>query len=171
MPRPDPTEYASFYRNYVAQVPEDDVLPVLGSELETALALLRGVPEEEGNTRHAPYTWSVKEVVGHVTDAERVFAYRALRIGRGDTTPLPSFDENTYVRGAEFDRCRLADLVAEFEVVRRASLLLFRHFPEAAWSRRGIASNNEVTVRALAYIIVGHQRHHFGILRKRLGRA
>jgi hypothetical protein len=135
------------------------------------LALLRSVPESQGNVRHPPYTWSVKQVVNHLADAERVMAYRALRFARGDTTPLPGFEENDYAQSADSDRRPLSELVSELEAVRRSSLALFRSLPDAAWTRSGVAYNNPVSVRALAYIIVGHCRHHTAILRQRLVRA
>jgi hypothetical protein len=171
MQRPGSTEYAPYYGKYLALVPEDDILAALEAQLEETLAVLRPVPEAQGNVRHAPYTWSVKEVVGHLTDTERIMGYRALRFARGDATPLPGFDENPYVRAAEFDRALLRELVAEFEAVRRSHLWLFHGLPPAAWSRRGEADGKAVSVRALAYIIVGHGRHHTGILRQRLSRA
>lgn len=171
MPRPNPTEYAPYYEKYIALVPEDDVLAAMEAHLGDVLALLRPVPEEQGNVRHPPYTWSVKEVVGHMADTERVFGYRALRFARGDATPLPGFDENDYARAAESDRRPLRDLVAEFEAVRRSHLWLFRNLPEAAWSRSGKANDNPISVRAAAYVIVGHARHHTAILRQRLSRA
>jgi hypothetical protein len=149
-------------------VPDGDIVTILERQLDEMLALLRPVPEAEGNTRHTPYTWSVKEVVGHVTDAERVFAYRALCVARGDRTPLPGFDENAYVPPAAFDACRLSDLVSQFEHLRRSNLLFFRGLPADAWTRRGVANNHAVSTRALAYIMAGHARHHGLILRKRL---
>jgi hypothetical protein len=171
MPRPDPAEFAPYYGKYVELVPEEDVVSAMRSDLAGALSFLSGVPESEACLRHPPYTWSVKEVVGHLTDSERIFGYRALRFARDDSTPLPGFDENAYARVAEFDRQPLSDLVAEFEAVRRSHVSLFGHLAESAWTRRGTANGTGVTVRALAYIIVGHQRHHFGILRNRLSRA
>ena len=169
--RPDATEYAPAFAGYVSLVPDGDVVTVLERQLDGLLALLRPVSEKVGNTRHAPYTWSVKEVVGHVTDAERVFGYRALCVARGDQTPLPGFDENAYVPLARFDACRLSDLVSQFEHLRRSHLLLFRSLPADAWARRGVANNSPVTTRALAYIISGHAEHHARILRKRLGQG
>jgi hypothetical protein len=171
MHRPGSTEYPAFFGGYVALVHEEDILMALEAQLGDALALLRAVPEAEGNVRHPPYTWSVKQVVGHVTDAERIFGYRALRFARGDSTPLPGFDENPYARVAESDRFTLSDLVSEFEAVRQSSLWLYRNLPAAAWSRSGEANGSAVSVRALAYIIVGHGRHHTAILRQRLARA
>jgi hypothetical protein len=168
MHRPGPTEYAPSAADHVALVQESDILAVLETQLEDMLVLLGAIPEEEASVRHAPYTWSIKEVVGHVTDAERIFAGRALRFARSDPNPLPGFDENAYVRAAGFDRLPLGDLVDEFECVRRASLWLFRNLPDPAWSRSGAANGNIVTVQALAYIIAGHARHHTAILSRRL---
>lgn len=171
MPRPAPTDYASFYAGYIALVPEDDILPAMASQLDDMLALLRSVSEAESMVRHAPYTWSTKEVVGHLIDGERIFTYRALRFAREDPTPLPSFEENAYATSGAFDRLPLTALIEEFDVVRRASLALFRNLPADAWTRRGIANKAEITVNAVAYIVVGHVRHHGNILRKRHGRA
>src|SRR5206468_2195592 len=140
-----------FYHGYIELVPEEDVLAALEGQLADALALLRAVSEAEAGRRHPPYTWSVKEVVGHLTDAERVFGYRALRFARGDTTPLPGFDENAYVRAGTFDRVGLPDLVDEFEALRRSHLGFFRNLDGAAWARTGEANGSAVSVRALAY--------------------
>jgi hypothetical protein len=169
MQRPESTEYAAYYEKYIGLVTETDVVEALAAQLEEMLAFLRRVPESQGDVRHPPYTWTVKEVINHLTDGERVFSYRALRFARGDTTPLAGFDENAYVPAAECGRLSLTDVVSEFEAVRRATLWLFRHFPEAAWTRTGRANDNPVSVRALAYILVGHARHHTAILRQRLG--
>jgi phosphinothricin acetyltransferase len=168
MHRPSSTEYAPYYETYIALVPEDDILAALEAQLGETLAVVRGLPESRGGERHPPYTWSIKEVIGHLADTERVMGYRALRFARGDSTPLPGFDENAFARAAAFDRVPLKDLVGEFEAVRRSNLYLFRGLDEAAWSRRGEANSNAVTVRALAYIIAGHARHHTAILRRRL---
>jgi uncharacterized damage-inducible protein DinB len=166
--RPETSEYGPYYAKYVALANETDVLAGLSGQLDEFLSLLRGLPETTANTRHAPYTWSVKQVVGHITDAEREFGHRAFRFSRNDPTPLPGFDENPYVANAPFEAASLDDLLDEFEHVRRANLSLFRRLPAEAWHRSGVASNNPVTVRALAYIIVGHTRHHLNILHKRL---
>jgi hypothetical protein len=170
MPRPHPDEYAPFYAGYVSLVPEEDVLPLLAAGREATARLLDGVGEAEGDARHAPYTWSVKEVVGHLIDGERIFGYRALRFARGDATDLPGFDENAYVAAGRFDRLALADLAAEFAALRRSHELLFAGLPPEAWGRRGVANGAPVSVRALATILVGHERHHAAILARRLGR-
>jgi hypothetical protein len=132
--------------------------------------LLQDVTETEAETRHPPYTWSIKEVVGHLVDSERIFGVRALRFARQDSTHLPGFDENDYVRSARFDARTLASLVQEFELVRRSHLLFFRGLEDDAWLRSGVANGHSVSVRALASIIAGHERHHVNILRKRLSR-
>jgi DinB superfamily len=169
MRRPAPTEFAPYYARYIDLVPEVDPLAALETQLGETLAVLRPAPEAQGSVRHPPYTWTVKEVVGHITDTERIFGYRALRFARGDVTPLPGFDEETYTPAGEFDRVPLAGLVGEFETVRRSHLALLRHLPAGAWDRSGEANGVPVTVRALAFIMAGHARHHTAILRKRLG--
>jgi hypothetical protein len=169
MPRPAAADFQPYFAKYTDLVPEDDIQPLLSKQLDEFLALMRPVSEETGNMRHPPYTWSVKQVVGHLTDCERIFGYRALRFARADATPLASFEENDYARTGEFDLVRLADLVSEFEAVRRSHIWLFRNLPADAWDRAGTANNNRLTVRALAYILVGHVRHHGAILKKRLG--
>jgi hypothetical protein len=170
MPRPDPSEYAPYYEKYTSLVLEENVLETMRSELALTVEFLTGVSDREASICHPPYTWTAKQVVGHLTDAERIFGYRALRIARGDSTPLPGFDENAYVQTAQFDQHPLTDLVAEFQTVRKSQLSLFQNLPSTAWNRRGIANGDGVSVRGLAYIIVGHERHHTAILRQRLSR-
>jgi hypothetical protein len=169
--RPDATEYAPFYSAYVAGVPEDDVVPVLRESGREIVAALAAIPEARGGFRYAPDKWSVREVVGHLIDAERIFGYRALRLARADATPLPGFEENDYVRSAGSDARTLADLVDELRAVREGTARLFASLPDEAWSRRGIVNGREVSVRALAYITAGHARHHLRVLRERYGVA
>jgi hypothetical protein len=167
MTRPDSTEYAPYYGKYISLVPDGDIVVTLGKQIEGSLGLLRGLSETQGGLRYAPGKWSIKEVVGHLIDAERIFSYRALRFARKDQTPLAGFEENSYVEHANFDSRKLADLVEEFECVRRSSLHFFKNLDGDSWLRRGIASDNEVSVRALAYITAGHELHHVEILRAR----
>ena len=167
MKRPEPTEYDAFYANYISQVPGSDAVGVLEAQRVQMLQLFAGRSERDGSFRYAPGKWTVKEVLGHITDAERIFTYRALRIGRGDQTPLPTFEQDDFVRNGEFGKRTLTGLVEEFAAVRGASLALFRSFTEEAWPRRGVASQKEVTVRALAFITAGHQIHHRAILEER----
>jgi hypothetical protein len=131
------------------------------------LILLSGRDESEGDLRYAPDKWSAKEVLGHVCDSERIFAYRALRIARGDRTPLAGFEQDDYVRNGPFAVRALADMIEDYIAVRRATLTLFRNLDEPAWTRRGIANNNEVSVRALAFITAGHELHHRRILEEK----
>jgi hypothetical protein len=128
---------------------------------------LRGLTETQAATRYAPDKWSIKELIGHIIDGERVFAYRLLCFARQDQTPLPGFEQDDYVRAGNFDNRQWSDLVEEFELVRRANLSLLRSLDEEAWMRRGTANDDEVSVRALAYIIAGHETHHMQILRTR----
>jgi hypothetical protein len=164
MKRPEPTEHAEFYTNYIAKVPGTDVLGVLEAQRVQMLQLFAGRSERDGSFRYAPGKWTVKETLGHITDTERIFAYRALRIARADQTPLPGFEQDDYVKNGAFGERTLAGLAEEFAIVRSASLTLFRSFPEEAWSRRGVANGKEVTVRALAFITAGHAMHHRVIL-------
>jgi len=165
--RPESGEYASYYGKYVTQVPEGDVVETLERQMGETLALLGGVDEESAGRGYEPGKWSVKELVGHLSDAERIFAYRALRFARGDRTPLPGFEQDDYVSAGNFNARTLSDVTEEFAEVRRATVRLLRSFGEEAWGRRGLASDNEVSVRALAYIIAGHEAHHVRILRER----
>jgi uncharacterized damage-inducible protein DinB len=167
MKRPEPTEYAEFYATYVSKVPGSDVLGVLESQRVQMLQLFAGLSERDGSFRYAPGKWTVKEVLGHVTDSERIFTYRALRIARGDQTPLPGFEQDDFVKNGAFSERTLSGLADEFALVRAASLALFRSFPEPTWPRRGVVSQKEVTVRALAFITAGHQIHHRLILEER----
>jgi hypothetical protein len=163
--RPAPTEYAPFHARYIDLVPQGDVFAILAQQREDALAVLAKIPEAKGNVRYAPGKWSIKEVVGHIIDSERIFAYRALRFGRNDATPLPGFEQDDYVRSGNFDACSLHDLAEELGLVRQATVAMLRHFGSDVWDRRGTANKAEVSVRALAYIIAGHERHHMDILR------
>jgi len=165
--RPEPGEYAPYYEKYISQITGNDILTTLYEQRRQMLLLLSGRSESDGEIRYALEKWSVKEVLGHICDTERVFAYRALRIARNDATPLAGFDENEYVKNAAFARQPLADLIEDFIAVRRATISLFRGFDEAAWIRRGTANNNPVSVRALAYIIAGHELHHRRMLEEK----
>jgi hypothetical protein len=165
--RPESNEYAPSYEAYVSKVSGADVVGTLERQGAETLALLRGLPEERGAHRYGADKWSVKQLVGHISDGERLFSYRALSIARGDRAPLPGMEQDVWMAGVDFDSRTLASLADEFESVRAATLHLLRHLTPEAWARRGVASDNEVTVRALAYIIAGHEAHHVGILRER----
>lgn len=166
--RPAADEYSPAFAGYVARIQNDeDVVEALAGQLDEILARLGTVPDSRGDYRYAPGKWSLKDVVGHLSDTERVFAYRALRIARGDTIPLPAFDDQAWVAELGAGGRTLADMVEEFAIVRRASLALFRHLPPAAWVRRGTASDQPISVRALAYVVAGHARHHLEVVEAR----
>ena len=165
--RPGTDEYAPYYGTYIGKVPDGDLRAMLASQLAETLALIRSIPESRGGHRYAPDKWSIKGVLGHLADSERIFSYRALRIGRGDATPLPGFEQDDYVPMGNFDARTLRDLADELAAVRQATIQLFAHLDQAAFERRGTASGKPVSVRALAYIIAGHELHHVGILKTR----
>jgi hypothetical protein len=165
--RPNSTEYAPYYEKYVALVPGNDIVSTLDAQRLQMSQLFAARSERDGNFRYAADKWTVKEVLGHLADSERVFAYRALRIARADRTPLSGFEQDDYVRAGSFGDRSLADLADEFALVRGATSALFRSLGNEAWTRRGIANKNEVTVRALAFIIAGHELHHREILKER----
>jgi len=165
--KPAPSEYASHFETYVSLVPSTDIVSALEAQRLQMAQMLAGCSERDGNFRYAQDKWSVKEVLGHLSDSERIFTYRALRIARGDATPLPGFEQDDYVRAAGCGRRLLHDLAGEFAAVRVATVALFRSFDYAAWSRRGISNRNEITVRALAFITAGHELHHRRVLDER----
>ena len=165
--RPEEGEYLSYYGRYIALVPEGDILETMVRQNESTMALLGSLSGTQGGHRYAPDKWSVKELVSHVSDAERIFADRALRFARHDETPLPGFEENDYVRNGGFDAFSLADIAKGFASVRRSTVSLFELMSEEATKRRGKANNADVSVRALAHIIVGHEIHHLNVLRER----
>ncbi|HEY3280269.1 MAG TPA: DinB family protein [Gemmatimonadales bacterium] len=167
--RPQADEVPAHLVGYVGNIPESDPVTVLATQIDVTAELLRGLSETDALKRYAPGKWSIKEVVGHMADTERIMAYRALRIARGDQTPLPGFDENAYVPPAKFDAHPLAELISDLRVTRGATLALFRSFDADAWTRRGTASGKAVSVRALGYVIPGHERHHVEILKTRYG--
>lgn len=165
--RPEPGEYAPYYERYISLISGSNILGTLESQRRQMMLLLSGRDEEDGDIRYAPDKWTAKEVLGHVCDTERIFAYRALRIARGDRTPIEGFEQDDYVRNGPFGRAPLAEIVEDYIAVRRATLTLLRNLDEAAWRRRGVANKNEITVRALAYVIAGHEVHHRRILEEK----
>ncbi len=166
---PADNEYLAYYGKYIQLVDGDDALPPLERQLADSLALLTPLDDAKALHRYADGKWSVKEVVGHLADCERIFAYRALRFGREDQTPVPGFEENDYVPAGRFDRLPLAMLIDEWKNVRAASISLFRSFDDKALGQFGKANTSLITPRALAWIICGHELHHRGILRDRYG--
>jgi uncharacterized damage-inducible protein DinB len=169
MERPTQTEYATFYRGYVALVPETDIVNVLEQQVEETRRLLASVSAEQESYRYAEGKWSIRQVLGHLVDAERVFGYRAFCFSRGEQASLPSFDENQYVDAARSDSVPLRELVEELAVVRQANLAFLRRLDAREWAEVGTASGKPVSVRALAWVMAGHPRHHLQILRERYG--
>ena len=166
--RPQASEYSPAFENYIRRVPEGDIVALLDKQIEETLALLRPLSEREASSRRRPTEWNVKEVIGHLCDSERLMSCRALRFARGDAQPLPGWEQDDYVREANSSERTLDDLAQEFEHLRRANVALFRTFTAEAFARRGVANGKEVSVRALLYIIAGHERHHLEQLRQRL---
>jgi hypothetical protein len=164
--RPAPDEYAPYYLKYVDLV-QGNVMDALTTQIEQSLTTLAAVPDADSLKRYAPGKWSLREVVGHIVDAERIFAYRALRFGRGDSTELEGFDQDPYVASSSADSRPWAELLAEFELVRRSNVLMFGGFDRNAWLRRGKAIGNFMSVRAIAYNIAGHELHHMRVIRER----
>lgn len=165
--RPEADEFTSYYQRYVERVPDGDVVRTLDEQIIETLALLASVPEERASFRYAEDKWSIRQVVGHMCDVERIFVYRATRFARGDRTELPGFDENEYVANAHFDGRTLASLADELEAVRWATVALFDSLDDEEFLRRGVANHAPVSVRALGWITAGHERHHTEILRTR----
>jgi uncharacterized damage-inducible protein DinB len=165
--KPAESEYPSYQGRYIALVSDPDLVAALEKQLKSARALLDTISEEKAGHRYEPGKWSIREVVGHLVDTERVFAYRALRFARNDKTELPGFDEKDFLANANFANRPLTSIVDEYAAVRQASILLFKHLDQDAWNRRGVANKIDVTVRAIAFLIAGHELHHIGILKTR----
>lgn len=164
---PARNETAPYYYTYIDRVAGDNIVQVLETQLPETLRLLHGISGEKSLHRYAPDKWSIRQVLNHINDCERLFLFRALWFARGFPTPLPSFDQNVAVSGALADEIPWTSHVEEFRAVREASLAFFRNLPEQAWMRTGIASDNPFTVRSLAYILAGHVSHHMAILQER----
>lgn len=167
--RPGPGEYSSYYASYVARVPAGGLVEILAEQIGETRELLAGLTEAEAEFAYAPGKWTIKEVVGHLSDAERVFGYRALRFARGDGAELQGFDDKTYVAEGGFGERTLADLVDEYAAVRAATVALLVGLREETWTRRGVANGEVVSVRALACIMAGHELHHRELLVERYG--
>ena len=165
--RPASGEYPPYTISYISLVPDGDIVATLGKQLDEMLALIRSISESRGDFRYEEGKWSIKEVIGHIIDGERIFAYRALRFARGDETPLSGFEQDDYVRNGGFDKRSLSDLANEYEHVRQSTIALFANLDDEAWARLGSSNDSPASVRALAFIVAGHERHHIEILRAR----
>ncbi len=167
MNRPNESEYAPYYQNYVDRVSESDILQVLRAQMDELDVLLEHVAPDQETFRYAEGKWSIRELVGHLIDGERVFGYRSFCIARGEQQNLPSFDQDDYMLTSHYDKFELEDLLSELRLIRLGNIAMFRTLDESAWSRSGMANNSSVSVRALAFIMAGHLRHHMNVLRER----
>ena len=165
--RPEPGDYATYYERYIKLVEGDDILKILNDQSKKTQDVLNSFSEHKGNFRYAEGKWTVKEVVGHLLDTERVFAYRALCIARGEKKSLPGFDQDDYVKDGNFNRRELFELNYEFRLLRESNLLLFRSFSQEMLKKRGFANETSVTVLAILFIIAGHEKHHMNVLREK----
>jgi len=168
--RPAADEHAAYFGRYVERVPDGDLVALLREQIVETAALLRR-SRDRADFAYAPGKWTLKQVVGHLADVERVMAYRALWIARNDMTPLPGFDENAWVDNARFGARSLDDLLEEFEITRASTVQLASHLDAEEFARRGTSNGNPMSVRALFYIIAGHERHHVALFRERYNLA
>ena len=167
--RPHSDEYHQYYASYIACVPEGELFDLLTQQIESFQNCLQKISDEDALVLHDPYTWTIKQVIGHLIDAEKLFGWRAHRFGCGDETPLPGMDQNPYIEALDYNTPTVQQLADELEQVRRSNLSFLRRLPEKGWNRTGIAGGNPMTVRALAYMLVGHINHHMHIVEQRLG--
>lgn len=165
--RPDESEYSPYYQKYVALVPETEIIGPLEAQISEVQSLIEGLPEERGTFAYEDGKWTIKEVLSHLIDAERIFSYRAFRIARGDKTPIEGFEQDGYIENSHANQRSFTDLLDEFTQIRRANLAFFKNLKAADWIRSGTANNVEISVRSLAWIMAGHIRHHTDILRSR----
>ena len=167
MERPNNNEYAAYFETYVSLVPESDIVSAMRNQADELREIFSQISDDKGLYRYAEGKWTIKELLGHLIDGERVFAYRALRFARADKTPLPGFDQDPYVENANFNNVKLSDLLEEMLSLRNANTLFFNNLSDEAWTRTGISSDHEISVRAIAFIIVGHIRHHVKVLKEK----
>ena len=167
MQRPQQGDYAQYYEQYISEIEDNDIHKILESQLSETIVLLKSIPEEKGNYRYTEGKWSVKEVIGHITDTERVYAYRAMCFARGETKVLPGFEQDDYAAAGKFSERALSDLINEFRLLRESNLILFKSFKEDALNREGHVDENRITVRAILFIIAGHTLHHIKFIKEK----
>ncbi|WP_436374920.1 DinB family protein [Cytobacillus sp. BC1816] len=165
--KPKSNEYAPYYEKYVSSVPEGDLLQILDEQIKETMNLVKDLNEDQAQFRYAPEKWTVKEVIGHITDTERIMSYRLLCIGRGDLAKLPGYDDNEYVKNGQFNRFSIRELVEQLSYVRQNTIALLKSLDDESLLRRGNANGTEVTARAIAYIIAGHELHHRTLIKDR----
>ena len=167
MNRPTAEEYNPYFANYINLVSEEDIISLMETQLEDTIIFLKNIPEEKYNFSYAEGKWTIKEVLGHIIDNEIIFSYRALRIARNDKTPLPGYEQDDYVKFSEFKNLKFGDLINQFYHLREATIFMFKSFNNEILLRMGTANNSKISVRAIAYIIVGHVIHHVKIIKER----
>jgi hypothetical protein len=167
MSRPDKTEYDPYYERYISLVSHSDIIDTLGGQSTRLQDIITAMPEEKGQFRYAEGKWSIKELLGHLIDGERMFSYRLLRIARADLTPIEGFELDGYIENAHSNQRSFADLLEEFSLLRRANMIFIKNLPDDAWPRVGTANGVQISVRALIYIMAGHIEHHLNILKER----
>ena len=167
MQRPKKGDYAEYYEKYISEIKGSNIHKILESQLSEAIVFLKSIPEEKGEYRYTEGKWTIKEVIGHITDTERVFAYRAMCFARGEKNALPGFDQDNYVKGGKFNSKPMGDLINEFRLLRESNLVLFKSFDEEMLSLEGYVNQNRVTVTALLFIVAGHAQHHLKILKEK----
>jgi hypothetical protein len=165
--RPKPDEFLPYYGTYINRVPDGDIVDTLSRQITETIAFFKSIPESKVDYQYAPGKWTIRQIMGHLSDGERVFQYRAFRFSRADATPVPGFEENDYVANAPFARVSMEKLIAEFEYLRRASIYMFSNLDAEAMGRVGVANGNPVSVRAIAFIMAGHELHHIQIVKDR----
>lgn len=165
--KPAENQYPDYYQKYTNIVPDGDILEILKSNKEKIISLLSGLTDKQAEYRYAEGKWSIKELLGHLTDTERIFAYRALRMARNDKTNIPQYDHDAYVAEAKFDNQKIADIIEHYNTVRQASISLFKSFDEDVWERIGSSGGKEFIVKCFPFIIAGHELHHLGIIKER----
>jgi len=167
MPKPQEAEYDPYYQKYVALVPENEIIPVLDEQTEQLRSLFGDFAEDRGTFAYEEGKWTLKEVLSHLIDAERIFGYRVFRIARGDKTPIEGFEQDGYIENSHANGRSFSELLEEFGLLRRANLLFYKNLQDRDWLRNGTANKVSISVRALAWVTAGHVRHHIGVLRSR----
>jgi len=167
MQRPNEGEYAPYYNTYISKVPEGNIIDLLTQQIDSVKDTFKNISEEKSLFKYAPDKWTIRQVLGHVNDGEHIFPYRALQFSRNDKNILFGFDQNEYVKESNFNNVKLADLLNEFILAREANIVMFKNFAEEMWTHRGTVSKNEVTVRALPYIMCGHVTHHLNVIKEK----
>jgi len=167
--RPSPKEYADYYERYISLVPKGNIIDILEDQQKSLMGFFSSIDEEKANYKYAENKWSVKEVLGHIIDGERIFAYRALRLSRGDSKPLTGFEQNSFIANSNYCNISFEKIIDEFFLLRASNILMFRNFSDEMWSRKGTVDDKNISVRAIAYLMAGHTEHHINVLKDHYG--